>query len=95
MCNSLSALVCVGLRYRAAEPHLELIAAQRRVPIVADEAVKAVEHQVVGQVETSGTGLLARVDPAVLHTPRTPEEGEEELIENEKHNVFMSSTIIN
>lgn len=55
----LSALVAVGLRDRVPQPHLKLVAAQRHVPVVADEAVKAVKHQVVGQVEASGAGLLA------------------------------------
>lgn len=64
--HSLSALVCVGLWYGAAKPHLELIAAQRCVSVVADEAVEAVEHQVVSQVEAGGARLLTRMDPAVL-----------------------------
>lgn len=58
MCNSLSALVCVGLRHRASQPHLKLVAAQRSVSVVADEAVQTVKHQVVSQVETSGARLL-------------------------------------
>lgn len=51
----LSALMGVGLRNGVSQPHLKLIAAQRCVPIVADEAVQAVKHQVVSQVEASGT----------------------------------------
>lgn len=56
--NSLSALVCVGLRYGVSQPHLKLVAAQRRVSVVADEAVEAVKHQVVRQVEAGGARLL-------------------------------------
>lgn len=55
----LSALVGVGLRYGVSQPHLKLIAAQRCVSVVADEAVQAVKHQVVSQVEASGARLLA------------------------------------
>lgn len=71
-CHSLSALVRVRLRHRVSQPHLELVAAQRRVSVVADEAVEAVEHQVVRQVEAGGAGLLAGVDPAVLDSPGAP-----------------------
>lgn len=58
MNHSLSALVSVGLRHRAAQPHFELVAAQRCVSVVADEAVKGVKHQVVCQVEAGGARLL-------------------------------------
>lgn len=64
--------MCVGLRHRAGEPHLKLVAAQRRVPVVADEAVQAVEHQVVRQVEAGGARILTRVDPAVLDASGAP-----------------------
>lgn len=50
----LPALVGVGLRDGASQPHLKLVAAQRGVPVVAHEAVQAVKHQVVSQVEASG-----------------------------------------
>ena len=50
----LCTLMCVWLRYGVAQPHLEFIAAQRRVPVVADEAVEAVKHQVISQVEAGG-----------------------------------------
>lgn len=49
----------VGLRDGVPQPHLELVAAQRRVSVVADEAVQAVKHQVVSQVEARAAGLLA------------------------------------
>lgn len=55
----LSALVGIGLRYGASQPHLKLVAAQRSVSVVADEAVQAVKQQVVSQVEASGARLLA------------------------------------
>lgn len=55
----LPALVGVGLRNRVSQPHLKLVAAQRCIPVVADEAVQAVKHQVVSQVEASGARLLA------------------------------------
>lgn len=64
----------VGLRHGAPQPHLELVAAQRRVSVVADEAVEAVEHQVVSQVEAGGAGLLAGMDPAVLDAAGAPGE---------------------
>ena len=73
--DPLSALVCIRLRHGAAQPHLKLVAAQRRVPVVADESVEAVEHQVVGQVEAGGTGLLPGVDPAVLDAAGAPGSG--------------------
>lgn len=73
--HSLSALVSVGLRHRAAQPHLELVAAQRCVSVVADEAVEAVEHQVVSQVEACGARLLTRMNPAVLNSPGAPGGG--------------------
>lgn len=56
--HSLSALVSVGLRDGVAQPHLKLIAAQRRVSVVADEAVQGLKHQVVCQVEAGGARLL-------------------------------------
>lgn len=69
---SLSALVSVGLRHRVSQLHLELVAAQRRLSVMADEAVEAVEHQVVRQVKTGGARLLTGVDPAVLDPAGTP-----------------------
>jgi len=57
----------VWLRDRVGEAHLELVAAERHLTVVANEAVEAVKDQVVRQVELGGTGLLPRVDPAVLH----------------------------
>lgn len=69
---SLSALVSVGLRHRVSEPHLELVAAQRHLPVVADEPVEALEHQVVRQVEAGGARVLTGVDPAMLDPTGTP-----------------------
>lgn len=65
----------VGLRHRVPEPHLELVAAQRHLSVVADEPVEALEHQVVRQVEAGGARVLTGVDPAVLDPTRTPEGG--------------------
>lgn len=78
--HSLSALVCVGLRYRAAQPHLELVAAQRCVSVVAYEAVEAVKHQVVRQVEAGGARLLTWMYPAVLDSTWAPGGGRNTLV---------------
>lgn len=40
---------------------------------MADEAVEAVEHQVIRQVEAGGAGLLTGMDPAVLDSTGAPE----------------------
>lgn len=50
--------MCIRLRYRVSQPHLKLVAAERRVSIVADEPVEAVKHQVISQVEAGGARLL-------------------------------------
>lgn len=42
---------------------------------MADEAIEAVKHQVVGQVEAGGARLLTRMDPAVLDSTRAPGRG--------------------
>lgn len=75
----------VGLRDGAEQPHLELVAAQRRVSVVADEPVQAVEHQVVGKVESSGAWLLTGVDPAVLDPTGAPGGGGTVCIFNATH----------
>lgn len=60
--------MCVGLRDRAAQPHLKLVATQRCVSVVADQAVEAIKDKVVCQVETGGARLLTRMYPAVLNS---------------------------
>lgn len=82
---SLSALVCVWLRYRVAQPHLKLVAAQRCVSVVADEAVEAVKDQVVSQVEAGGARLLTWMDPTVLDSTWAPGKGQRGLKTQDRH----------
>lgn len=56
--SSLFALMGIGLGDRVGEAHLELVAAQGHLAVVADEAVEAVKDQVVCQVELGGTSFL-------------------------------------
>lgn len=70
--SSLFALVSIGLGDGVGEAHLKLVAAKRHLSVVADEAVEAVEDQVVRQVELGSAGFLPRVDPAVLHPAGPP-----------------------
>lgn len=70
--HSLSALVSVGLRDGVSQPHLKLIAAQRRVSVVADEAVQGLKHQVVSQVEAGRARLLTWMYSAVLDSTWAP-----------------------
>lgn len=65
--------VRVGLRHGAGEAQLEVLAAQRVLPVVLDQRVHAGEVQVWRQVEVRVRPLRTRADAAVLDSPAAPE----------------------
>ena len=80
--DSLLALVALWLRDGLLEDHGEVGAAERRLAVVRDQAVQAVEGHRVNQVVLDLTSLLAGPDPAVVYLALAPERKEGNILFN-------------
>ena len=80
--------MALWLRDGLLEDHGEVGAAERRLAVVRDQAVQAVEGHRVNQVVLDLTSLLAGPDPAVVHLALAPERKEGNIIFNDALNTW-------
>ena len=64
--------MALRLWYRVSEHLGKVGTAERKLPVVHDQVVQAVEGHRVNQIELDLPSLLAGLDPAVIHSVLSP-----------------------